>query len=321
MARQTQQLVLLVDDLLDVSRITLGTLKLNRQRVAVSEIVQSAVEECQVLIREARHDLRLAVPAEPIYVYADPSRLTQALSNLLNNAVRYTPPGGTIWMSAAVEDGEVVFAVKDTGVGVPADKLESIFEMFNRLESSSEEDPGLGIGLTLVRRLIEMHGGRIEAQSQGVNQGSTFTMRLPLRELGEGQPAERQHPLPSRRLRLLIVDDNQAAAEMLGMVMESRGHEIRIGSDGRQAVALAEEFRPEVVLMDLGMPIVNGYEAARQIRRQPWGSEMVLVALSGWGKEEDKRRSKEAGFDSHLVKPVETAELERLLATLGQRPA
>lgn len=321
MARQTHQLVLLVDDLLDVSRITLGTLKLNRQRVAVSDIVQSAIEECQVLIREAGHDLRLDIPSEPIYLYADSSRLTQAVSNLLNNAARYTPPGGTIWMSAVVEEGELRFVVKDTGVGIPADMLESIFEMFSRIGGSTQRDPGLGIGLTLVRRLVEMHGGRVEAQSQGIDQGSTFTIRLPLREPGEEQPAEQQHPRPAGRLRLLIVDDNRAAAEMLGMVLAARGHEIRVGFDGRQAVALAEEFGPDVVLMDLGMPVMSGDEAARQIRRQPWGSEMILVALSGWGQDEDKRRSRDAGFDSHLVKPVETAELERILATLRKRPA
>lgn len=320
LARQTQQLVLLVDDLLDVSRITLGTLKLNRQQVILSDIVRSAVEECQVLIREARHDLHVSVPAEPIYLHGDSSRLTQALSNLLNNAARYTPPGGAIRLSVEVRGEELLISVKDTGVGIPAGMLESIFGMFSRIGSSQQQDPGLGIGLTLVRRLIEMHGGQVEAQSEGLNQGSTFTIKLPLPAPGEVQAAEQAQDPPSRRWRVLIVDDNRAAAEMLGMVLESRGHETRVCFDGRQGVSLAAEFRPEVVLMDLGLPIVNGYEAAREIRQRPWGAKMILVALSGWGKDDDKRRSKEAGFDSHLVKPAEVIELELLLETLAKRP-
>lgn len=319
MERQTQQLITLVDDLLDVSRITQGKLELRKCRVRLSDVLRSAVEASKPFIVEAGHDLTISVPEHPIYLDADPHRLAQVVSNLLNNAAKYTPEGGRIRLSAQRHGSEVGVSVKDNGIGIPAEMLDRIFEMFAQIDRLMERAyTGLGIGLTLVKSLVEMHGGRIEVHSDGRNRGSEFRVRLPiLEEMPVSEPG-RSPPTTvanaDSRRRVLVVDDNKAAADMLGTVVKMLGNEVRTAGDGQQGIEVAAEFLPNVILMDLGMPKMNGYQAARHIRQQPWGEKMMLVALTGWGQDEDKQRTKEAGFDHHLVKPAEPAELQRLLS-------
>jgi PAS domain S-box-containing protein len=319
MERQTKQLITLVDDLLDVSRITRGKLELRKGRVQLSDVVQSVVEASQPLIDEAGHELTVEVPQEPISLDADPHRLAQVLSNLLNNAARYTPEGGRIRLRAERRGDELIASVKDNGVGIPPEMRECIFEMFAQIDRPMEKGwGGLGIGLTLVKSLVEMHGGTVEVHSEGVNQGSEFVIRLPVREpppVEEFRMPDTAVNTPSTgRYRVLVVDDNQAAAEMLRIMVQALGNEVRVAYDGQEAVAAAADFMPDIVVMDIGMPRMNGYEAARHIRKQPWGRKMLLIALTGWGQDEDKRRTQEAGFDHHLVKPAEPAELQQLLA-------
>jgi CheY-like chemotaxis protein len=324
MERQTGQLIMLVDDLLDVSRITQGKLELQRCSVTLSHVVQSAVEASRPFIDEAGHALSVSVPEQPIELEADPHRLAQVISNLLNNAAKYTSEGGRIHLAAERQAGEVLVSVRDTGVGIPAEMHDRIFEMLTQIDRTMERGyTGLGIGLTLVKSLVEMHGGRVEVESDGPGRGSTFRVRLPARvrrpaeEPGPVRPAGPLAATATRRRRVLVVDDNKAAADMLQTVVRLLGHDVRTAGDGRKAVEVAAEYRPEVVLMDLGMPRMNGYEAARHIRNQTWGAEVVLIALTGWGREEDRQRTREAGFDHHLVKPAEPAELQRLLSEPG----
>lgn len=323
MERQTQQLITLVDDLLDISRITRDKLDLRRCRVQLDEIVRSAVEASRQSIDDARHTLTLALPAEPIELEADPHRLAQVISNLLNNAAKYTPEGGTIHLAAELHRDQVVVSVKDSGIGIPAEMKDRIFEMFTQIDHPLEKgSTGLGIGLTLVKSLVEMHGGGIEVHSDGENRGSDFRVYLPLAP----RPAPKvttasdsdANEKPQSKCRVLVVDDNKAAADMLSMVVQMLGNEVRTAHDGQQAVEMAADYLPEVVLMDIGMPKMNGYEAARLIRQQPWGQGMMLVALTGWGQDEDKRRTKEAGFDRHLTKPAEPADLQQLFATFSR---
>lgn len=319
MERQMQQLIMLIDDLMDVSRITRGKLQLRRCRVRVADVIESAIEASRPFIDEANHELTIAVADDPIYIHADPHRLAQVLTNLLNNAAKYTPVGGNISCSACKADGDVLISVKDNGIGIPSDMLERVFDMFAQINPPAERtSSGLGIGLTLVKSLVEMHGGSIQVQSQGVSQGSTFTIRLPTVEFSPEEEAKLVQADNGKtakcKRRVLVVDDNQAAAEMLSMVVKMLGNEVRTASDGQQAIEVAAEFLPDVVLMDIGMPKMNGHEAARQIRRQPWGKEMLLVAVTGWGQEEDQRKTNESGFDHHLVKPAEPAAVQKLIA-------
>lgn len=318
MERQTKQLITLVDDLLDVSRVTRGRLELRKSRVLLAEIMQIAVESAQPAIEEARHTLSVDLPDQLIYLDADPNRLAQVVSNLLNNAAKYTPAGGRISVSASPQGREVVLSVKDNGIGIPVEMQRKIFDMFAQIDRPIEHGAtGLGIGLTLVKSLVEMHGGRIEVASEGTHQGSEFKVWLPISS-GISQQADPSdsaaEPLAMQApLRVLVVDDNKAAAEMLTLVIETLGHEVQTAFDGQHALDLAEEFLPDVVVMDIGMPKMNGYEAAQAMRQEPWGESITLIALTGWGQEDDKRRTKEAGFDHHLVKPAEPAELQRLL--------
>ncbi len=321
MERQVQQMVRLIDDLLDVSRITQSKMELRTCRVALADVVQSAIEATRPFIDEAGHELTLTLPEESIFLEADPNRLAQVLSNLLNNSTKYTPVGGHIWLSAERQGSDVLLRVKDNGLGIPADMRDSIFEMFTQIDRPLEKGyTGLGIGLTLVKRLVEMHNGSIEVHSDGPDQGSEFRVRLPI--LIETQAAESaliEDTAKTASLRILVVDDNKAAATMLKMVVKMLGNEVRAAHDGQEAVEVAADFRPDVVLMDLGMPRMSGYEAARHIREQAWGQNMVLVALTGWGQEEDRERTREAGFDHHLVKPAEPAALQELLANHPSR--
>ncbi len=323
MERQLQQMVRLVDDLLDASRISRGKITLQKERVQLATVVQSAVEVSRPLIEAGGHELTVSVPPEPLFLDADLTRLAQVLANLLNNAAKYTNRGGHIWLTAEREGSDVVVAVEDTGIGIAADMLPKIFEMFTQVDRSLERSQGgLGIGLSLVKRLVEMHGGSVEASSDGPGKGSRFVVRLPVvlslaqdsqRVTGGG---ERGGPLAGRRI--LVADDNRDSADSLAVILRMMGNEVQTVYDGLGAVEAAEAWRPDLVLLDLGMPKLNGYAVARRVRQQPWGRHMVLVAVTGWGQEEDKRRSKEAGFDHHLVKPVEAADLERLLAESQQ---
>ncbi|QDU73043.1 Autoinducer 2 sensor kinase/phosphatase LuxQ [Bremerella volcania] len=318
MERQTKQLITLVDDLLDVSRVTRGKLNLRKADVKISDVIQSAVETAQPLIEDSEHTLEVVIDSD-ITIHADPHRLAQVVSNLLNNAAKYTPDGGkiTLWVEQPSAN-QVAIHVRDTGIGIPADMIDCIFTIFTQVDRSMERSfAGLGIGLTLVKSLVEMHGGTISVTSQGQGQGSEFTATLPVRE--EDQPTQNQDlPIESFSLKkgkhkVLVVDDNKAAAEMLSKVVKMLGNTVETAEDGQQAIEVAQRFRPEIILMDLGMPKMNGYEAARHIRQQDWGKDVLLIALTGWGQQEDRDRTKDAGFDHHLVKPAEPSELQRII--------
>ena len=318
MERQLGLMVRLVDDLMDVSRITRGKVELRKERVQLSAVVGSAVETSRPLIEQMGHELTVRVVKPPVVVDADPTRLAQVFANLLNNAAKYSDRGGHIWLTAEREGSDVVVSVKDTGIGIPPDKLTSIFDMFSQVDRSLEKaQGGLGIGLTLVRRLVEMHDGRVEARSEGVGRGAEFVVRLPL--VVEAPVPQRDHGEPGAlksSLRILIVDDNRDGADSLAEMLRLMGNDTRTAYDGQQGVAVTGDFRPDVVLMDIGLPKLNGYEAARRIREQPWGKHAVLIAVTGWGQDEDRRRSHDAGFDHHMVKPVDPAALMKLLAGL-----
>lgn len=320
MERQTQQMVRLIDDLLDVSRIMLGKLTLRKCPVNLADVLQSAIESTHPAIVAGRHELTVAAPEQPIYLEADPHRLAQVLSNLLNNAVKYSKAGGRILLTVGTEDGHALISVEDAGIGIPADMQGRIFEMFSQIGHPLEAGyTGLGIGLSLTKSLVQMHGGKIEVHSAGTGKGSRFSIRLPLGAV-RSEPLRAQPDSPEipglLKLRVLVVDDNKAGADMLGKLVRILGHEVRTVYDGAAGVEAAARFRPDVVFLDLGMPKMSGYDAARQIRAQPWGDDLMLVALTGWGQEEDKRRTKEAGFDRHLVKPAEPSVLQAIFSEL-----
>ena len=318
MERQVGHMVRLIDDLLDLSRITQGNLELKPERVELAMVIRNAVETSQPLIEQMGHALDLVVPTAPIYLRGDMTRLAQIISNLLNNSAKYTARGGRIRLSAEQLGNEIVVTVKDNGVGIPAHMIGKIFEIFTQVDRSSEQaKSGLGIGLSLVQRLVELHGGSVEAHSEGIGRGSAFVVRLPVVLSLAGVPHEdgELESVPSQpRLRVLVVDDNQDAADSLAMLLSLMGNEAVTVHDGLEALEVAATFRPDVVLLDIGMPRLDGYEVCRRIRQQTWGKGMSLFALTGWGQEEDRRRSLAAGFDAHLVKPVSIEALEQLLA-------
>jgi signal transduction histidine kinase len=321
MERQVNQMVRLVDDLLDVSRIDCNKLDLRKEKVHLAAIVQAAVETSRPLIEAKAHELTVQLPPQPILMHADAVRLTQVLSNLLNNAAKYMDRGGRIRLTAEPEGAEVVVKVKDSGIGIPTDMLSKIFDMFTQVDSLGRSQGGLGIGLSLVKWLVEMHGGSVEARSEGPGRGSQFVMRLPALPSTTASEAQGPDCSPGKtgaaqRRRILVADDNEDAALMLGSMLKVMGNEVCTVYDGVEAVATAASFQPDVVFLDIRMPTLNGYDAARRIREQPWGNGMVLVAQTGWGQEEDRRRSTEAGFDYHLVKPVAAATLHELLDEL-----
>ncbi len=320
MDRQLQQMVRLVDDLLDVSRITRNRIELRKETIRLDEVVKSAVEISRALIDGAGHSLSVQLPAAPVYLHADPTRLAQVFSNLLNNAAKYTEDRGHISLRAGwvEEANRVCVRVQDTGLGIDAKMLPTVFDLFTQEDRSLERaQGGLGIGLSLVRRLVEMHGGRVEARSEGRGRGSEFTVELPVTvapDKASGAAVVVPPRVVARVRRILVVDDNRDAATTLSKLLRRRGHEVRTVFDGEEAVLAADEFHPEVVLLDIGLPKLNGYEAAGKIRRQAGGQEVVLIALTGWGQEEDRRRAESAGFTHHLVKPVVFEELVVLLA-------
>ncbi|HEU4687217.1 MAG TPA: response regulator, partial [Vicinamibacterales bacterium] len=317
MERQVAQMVRLVDDLLDVARITRGKLELKRERVELAALVRQAVETSRPLIEQMAHELEILLPDEPVQLDADAVRVTQILLNLLNNAAKYTEPGGHIALTATCESGDIVISVRDTGIGIPADKLPHIFEIFAQVEPPLDRSQGgLGLGLTLVKRLAELHGGSVEARSYGSGRGSTFTVRLPIAR-GDAAPVDGsalRAPASTSGHRILIVDDNRDGANSLAMVLRMLGNQVFITYDGIAALQAAEAYRPGLVLLDIGLPRMNGHEVCRSIRGSPWGADMILVAVTGWGQEEDRRQSLDVGFDYHLVKPVNPADLEKILA-------
>jgi signal transduction histidine kinase len=317
--RQVDHLARLVDDLLDVSRITSGKLQLRREPAEISSILAAAVEATQPLIEASGHELTVAVPHEPVRIFGDVMRLTQVLANLLNNAAKFTPRGGHIALSAESNGGYVFLRVKDDGIGIPLEDQERLFQMFYQSPRPSvSEETGLGIGLTLVRQLVELHGGSVKAASTGAGQGSEFTVQLPLPEESELRAAPVKNAPQDGRVipvrRVLVADDNRDAAESLALLLQLRGHQVQTVFDGQAAVAIAERGEIDVALLDIAMPLMNGYEVAKRIREMPNGKGLVLIALTGWGQTEARTRTREAGFDHHLTKPVDFAQLEDLLA-------
>jgi signal transduction histidine kinase len=339
--RQLAHLTRLVDDLLDVSRITRGKINLTREPVEIAGLVARAVETVQPLIVERGHQFTIEMPDEPIRVYGDPLRLTQALGNVLANAAKYTERAGRITLIARRSDDVLEIRVRDTGIGIPSALLPMIFDMFTQLRNDSgRSQSGLGIGLALVRKLLEMHGGTVTASSEGDGLGSEFLISLPVipndrvrlsgsadsqansQANGHGASASADaSTTPRVRRRILVADDNSDALESLATLLELGGHEVFSAANGALALESAEQNLPEVALLDIGMPKLDGYEVARRIRAQPWGRDITLVALTGWGQDSDRRRSGEAGFDSHLVKPLDLDKLTELLGRLPVRTA
>ena len=321
MERQLEQMVRLVDDLLDVSRISRGKVELRRVRLDLADVLRQAVETSRPAVESGGHALTVTLPPEAVYVDADPMRLAQVVSNLLNNAAKFTDRGGRISLTAGRDGNAAVVAVADTGVGIPADKLAGVFEMFSQLDRTLEKTQGgLGIGLSLVKGVVELHGGSVTARSDGPGRGSEFVVRLPA--VPTPAAVERDDatgPTVVPRRRILVVDDNVDGAGSLATMLDLMGNETRTAHDGLDAVAAAAAFRPDVILMDIGMPRLNGFDACRRIRAEEWGKDVVLVAQTGWGLEDDRRKSAEAGFDHHLVKPVDPTALMKLLA--GLKPA
>lgn len=321
MERQIEQMVHLVDDLLDVSRIGGGKLLLRTQRVELAAALNNAVEISRPLIEVGGHELTVSLPSQPIFMDADMTRLGQVFANLLNNAAKFSERGGQIRLSVEREGQNAVVRVTDTGIGIAPDMLHRVFQMFSQVDQSIEKSQGgLGIGLCLVKQLVGMHGGSVEARSEGHGMGSEFIVRLPLALSAAPEvPLASVERKPSGALgkrRILVADDNTDAADSLATLLTFMGHEVRTAADGEAAVELAGAFRPDVILLDIGMPKLNGHDACRRIREEPWGEQAVLIALTGWGQDDVRRRSLEAGFDHHLVKPVDFAALMQLLASL-----
>jgi CheY-like chemotaxis protein/two-component sensor histidine kinase len=324
MGRQAKQLVRLVDDLLELSRVSGGRLRLRKTRVPLRDVLRDAVASMRPILDRQGHVLRMTLPDEPIELEADSARLTQVFTNLLSNAARYTPTGGRIAIEAGRERGDAVVTVSDNGIGISAPSLARIFEMFYQGdEGRPTRGGGLGIGLTLARSLVEMHGGTITAASAGSNRGSEFKVRLPIMD----HPAvvvaneKRADPPALGGHRVLIVDDNTDAARTLGMLVETLGqNEVHVANNGSDALRIAEERRPDIVLLDLKMPGMDGYEVARRLRSESWGRELTLVAVTGWALDDHKRRSRDAGFDRHLTKPADVAALAAVLSAPGRDP-
>jgi PAS domain S-box-containing protein len=315
--RQATHMARLLDDLLDVSRITRGRLEVRPERVALRAIVDAAVETARPAIDAHGHELRVVLPAEVLWLDADALRIAQVLGNLLTNAAKYTPPQGGIRLHATREGEQVVVSVTDNGIGLAADDLPRIFEMFAQVKPTLDrKESGLGIGLALSKALVELHGGTLEARSAGLGQGSEFIVRLglaaadaPVTESAAGNPAIAE---AARPVRVMLADDNRDACDSLEMLLTLEKHEVRVAYDGTSALAVMADFRPELALLDIGMPGMNGYELAAKVREQPWGAGIRLVAVTGWGQEDDRRRAIDAGFDEHLVKPVDVAEVSAL---------
>lgn len=312
--RQMRHLTRLVDDLMEVSRITQGRVQLQQEPVEVSALVRSATQDVTTLMESARHTLRVSLPQHPVVVNGDSIRLNQVIVNLLTNAAKYTPDGGLIDLELESDQGHAVIRVRDNGIGISTAALEIVFDMFSQLEPALERAKGgLGIGLALVRGLVELHGGTIRADSAGFGRGSEFTMRLPLStEIVSHQHAEEPELQPAS-LRIMVVDDNEDAAKTMAMALELYGHDVRVAHTAEAALAMANLFMPQVALLDIGLPDINGYELARRLRLRAEGASMTLIASTGWGQEKDRQLAFDAGFNHHLTKPVDFAQLRLLL--------
>jgi PAS domain S-box-containing protein len=323
-SRQVTQLVRLVDDLLDVARITSGKIALKREPVTLGVVINAAVESVSPAIDAARHAFEIVMPDEPLWVDVDADRVSQVLINLLTNAAKYTPRGGKITLDVSRAIDQAVIRVRDNGMGIAEDQLPRLFEMFAQMNPPELSQGGLGVGLTIANRLVQLHGGSIEAHSGGPGRGSEFVVRLPLVLTPMPTQTEQREPsfrVAGIRLRVLVVDDNADLVEMLKLAVEGMGHEVRTALDGQSAISTALAYRPDVVLLDLGLPIVNGLDVARELRRHREIADMRLVALTGWGQEVDRRHTSEVGFDYHLTKPTAPEELERLLAQFAKEHA
>ena len=319
MERQLDQMVRLVDDLLDISRISNNKLELRKERIELSRIIHQAVESVRPMFDAANQKFATVLPVEPIYLEADFARLAQVFANLLTNASKFTHANGHIWLTVTRDEGTVNISVKDDGIGIPVEKQGQVFDMFSQIEQPVENSQkGLGIGLSLVKRLVEMHNGAVEIKSNGLGTGCEFTVRLPVLNevvVPTAEPKIKDAAI-ANSLRVLVVDDNRDAVKSLAMVLKLTGHEVETAYDGREAVDAAAMFKPDVVLLDLGLPKINGYEACRQIRDHEWGRNIKIIAVTGWGQEEDRQKTNDADFDRHLVKPVKPAVLLELLAEL-----
>ncbi|HYF41038.1 MAG TPA: PAS domain S-box protein [Ramlibacter sp.] len=317
MERQTRHLVRLVDDLLEVSRITRGRIELRPERVDLRSIAQSCVDAAGGAIQEARHQVSLRLPSQPLWVQADPARLKQVIDNLLNNAIKYTPPGGSIEVDAAQAGDQACLSVKDDGAGIPPEMLGSVFDLFAQVDSTiGRASGGLGIGLALVKQLVSLHHGEVTAESAGVGAGATFTVYLPLAQAqvpAPSTPGTEQLPQTSRPRRVLIIDDNRDAADTLAAAIELCGHRVQTAYDGASGLAAAQQARPDCILLDLGMPGMDGHEVARALRAQPEHRQCLIVAVTGWGQSADRALTQQSGFDAHLVKP---ASIEAVLELL-----
>ena len=320
--RQVRQMARLIDDLVDVARMSTNRFDLRKERVDLAVVLRLAVETSGSLLRAGGQEFTTEVPEDAILLDADPMRLAQAVSNCLNNAAKFTDRGGHIWLTGERVGGDAVITVRDTGVGISRGMLPHVFEMFTQGEHTRARTfGGLGIGLTLVKRLVEMHGGTVAAESTGLGMGSTFVIRLPaaLETSHCPQPqAEGPAHMSPPSLRILVVDDNRDAADSLAMLLRTTGNDIRTAYDGLEAVQVASEFRPDVVLLDIGLPKIDGHEVAQRIRKESWGRQMCLMAVTGWSDETDRARSRAAGFDHHLVKPLDPGHLAQLLVSVGR---
>jgi len=320
--RQVGKLVVLVNDLLEVSRVLSGRIQLHQEELDLRGVAQQAVETARTLMDQRKHRLNVALPPEPAWVLGDAIRLEEVIVNLLSNAAKYTPERGDIWLSIEEKGEEVVIRVKDSGVGIAPDLLPQIFDLFTQAQRTLDRSQGgLGIGLTVVRKVIEMHGGTTEAHSSGLGRGSEFIVRLPaVRSPAQVKIPGAKRAQPGQTWRVLIVDDNADSADSIAAILETSGHEVEVAYSAQKALEMAVEHQPDIVLLDIGLPDMDGYEVAKHLRQTPELKEMRLIAITGYGQESDRQRSREAGFDEHLVKPVEWQKLEELLASLMKRP-
>ncbi len=318
--QQVRHMTHLVDDLLDVSRITRGKIQLRSEPMDLNDSIRLAVESVRSSVERRRFDIRADQPDEPLPVKVDPTRIEQVLVNLLNNALKYSDPATPVRLTARREGEDVVVRIRDQGIGIDPEMLPRVFDLFSQADGSLDRSQGgLGIGLTLVKTLVEMHGGHVEALSEGLGRGSEFVVRLPvcLEALASHADLPADSPGEPRPLRVLVVDDNQHSAESLALLLNRWNHEARVAYDGPSALIEAEEFRPDAILLDLGLPRMDGFQVARLLRQQKAFQTVIIIAMTGYGHDDDRRRTRESGFNHHLVKPVDLASLKRLLETLA----
>jgi PAS domain S-box-containing protein len=318
--RHVSQMTHLIDDLMDASRITQGRLELRIQQINIADVIQQAIEISHALMKESRHTFTVKKPEKPIIIHADATRIIQIISNLLINAAKYTPEGGAICLNTFQDDGYVVLSVVDSGIGIPSEHLANVFNMFSQLSPALERSQGgLGIGLALVRGLVELHGGTIVAHSEGAGKGSEFIVRIPISNSAMDITPIIEHANTARinAKRILIIDDNLDASDSLALLLELNGHITFTAINGLTGLSVAEEFYPDVILLDIGLPDINGYEVARRIRQQPWGKKITLIAITGWGQHKDKELAKRSGFNHHLTKPVKFQSLHCLIQSIS----